>query len=243
MSTRESDMPELSVVIPFFNEVEVAPPLLAELRATMDALDRTHEVVLVDDGSTDGTGAQLATIAAAWAAVRVITLAKNSGQGAALLRGFREACGAWIITLDGDGQNVPADIPELLKLVPAHDMVVGIRVARKDSRLRRSMARVANSVRGRFLRDGLHDSGCALKIFRREVVESFLPIKSLYSFMPAFAVAAGFRITEIPVRHRERRAGLSKYGLRVFAWRPLADMLAIWWFNRRRIDTRKTPAP
>jgi hypothetical protein len=113
-------------------------------------------------------------------------------------------------------------------------MGVGSRAGRRDSRLRRAMSRLANSVRGRLLRDHLHDSGCALKVFRREVIDSFLPLRTLYSFMPAMAIGAGFRVRELPVRHRPRSAGRSSYGLWVMLWRPLLDLVGMWWFTRRR---------
>jgi dolichol-phosphate mannosyltransferase len=136
--------------------------------------------------------------------------------------------------MDGDGQNDPADIATLCGALGEVDMIVGIRAERSDSWLRRRMSRVANAVRGLVLRDGVRDSGCALKVFRREVVESFIPIRTLYSFMPALAVAGGHRVAQRQVRHRPRRAGKSSYGLRVMLWRPFLDLLGVWWFTRRR---------
>ncbi len=235
-----SDIPPvLSVVIPFYNEAGAVPALLAELRITMDGLGATYEIILIDDGSSDGTGGALAAATRDWPAARIITQVPNQGQAAGLLRGFHEARGRWIITLDGDGQNAPADIPDLLAAASDCDMVVGIRAARRDSWLRRAMSRLANEVRGRMLGDHLQDSGCALKVFRAEVAPSFFPIRSLYSFMPAMAVAAGHRLKELPVSHRERRTGVSKYGFGTFAWRPLVDTLALWWLLRHRPAFRR----
>jgi glycosyltransferase involved in cell wall biosynthesis len=233
-----SAAPTYTVVVPFFNEAESLGSLLTEIFETMQSLGQPWQAVFVDDGSADATGEKLVAITAGWPDCEVIRFAENRGQAAALWVGFQAARGTWIVTLDGDGQNVPADLATLLPLTQAYDMVVGVRAQRRDSWLRRKMSRVANRVRGKVLRDGLSDSGCALKVFRREVAESFLPLRTLYSFMPAFAVAAGYRVTEVPVRHRERRAGQSSYGLRAMAWRPLADMLAVWWMTRRRLDTR-----
>ena len=227
--------PVYSVVVPFFNEEGALEALLAEIRAVMDSLGEPWQAVFVNDCSGDATGEILRRATAGWADCELIHFAQNRGQAAALVAGFAAARGRWIITLDGDGQNVPGDIPRLLPLARTHDMVVGIRATRRDSWLRRAMSRIANGVRGRLLRDGLKDSGCALTIFRREVVGAFLPMRSLYSFMPAFAVAAGFTVAEVAVRHRERTSGKSNYGLAAFAWKPLVDMLAIWWFARRRI--------
>ncbi len=227
--------PEFSVVVPFYNEEGVIPSFLPEIFEAMTATGDRWEAVFVNDGSRDTTGALLEKITATWPACRVIHHARNSGQAAALWTGFSQARAPWIITLDGDGQNVPADIPALLALRGEYDMIVGIRATRKDSRLRRAMSRIANRVRRKALADGMSDSGCALKVFRRVIVGSFLPMRSLYSFMPAFAASAGYRITEIPVTHRERTSGKSNYGFLSFAWRPLADMLALWWIRHRRI--------
>ncbi len=196
------------------------------------------EVVAVDDGSTDRTAEVLRGAAAEWPALRVLPLARNQGQAPALFAGMRAARGAVIVTMDGDGQNVPADIPRLVARLSEADMVAGIRAERCDGWLRRTMSRIANGIRGRVLGDGMTDSGCALKAFRREVVDSFLPMRTLYSFMPALAVAAGFKVVQEPVQHRARRAGVSKYGLLVMLWRPALDMLGVWWWRHRRF-----PAP
>ena len=152
------------------------------------------------------------------AAARVESLLGSTGSS---LRGWRLALGA-----------------ALLPLLAEADFVAGVRAERHDSALRKWMSRTANRVRARFLRDGLRDSGCALKAFRREVLDAFLPIRTLYSFMPALAVGAGFRVVEAEVRHRERERGASKYGLRVMLWRPAVDMLGVKWFLARRIPAR-----
>ncbi len=232
--------PELSIVIPFFNEVGAISALIADVLAVCATSGQTHELILVNDGSTDGTAGALDHCARENPFCRVFHLDRNSGQAAALLFGFQQASAPVIVTLDGDGQNRPADIPRLLILLKDADMVVGIRQDRHDSPLRRVMSRTANFIRSRLLKDGMRDSGCALKVFRREVCASFLPIRSLYSFMPALAVAAGFRVIQTPIQHKERTSGISKYGLRTFAWRPACDMIMIWWFVKRRTpQTRK----
>jgi dolichol-phosphate mannosyltransferase len=149
---------------------------------------------------------------------------------------MRMASSDLVVTLDGDGQNDPVDIAALLARLDetGADMVAGVRVNRNDSWLRRRMSRIANRVRQWILRDGVTDTGCGLKAFRREVVDAFLPMRTLYSFMPALAVAGGYRVIEQPVRHRARKLGQSKYGLGVMLWRPLLDLLGVWWFTRRR---------
>lgn len=226
--------PELSVVIPFYNEAGNVAALLAELRAALTAAGATAEVICVDDGSRDGTAAALDEAARSWPAVRVEHFPENRGQAAALRQGFSLARGPWLAMLDGDGQNPPAELVRLWAVRGTADMIAGARAVRQDSALRRAMSRVANATRRALLRDGVSDTGCSLKLFRREVAASFLPIGTMYSFLPAFAVAAGFTVREVPVAHRPRRAGESKYGLRAMAVRPLLDLLKLAWQLRRR---------
>ena len=224
---------DLSVVVPFYNEADCAQALAREIVAALQPLGRPWEIILVNDGSADGTEAALRAFAAGQACCRVLTLRRNCGQAAALLVGMRAAAGRILITMDGDGQNVPADIPRLLAALEGADMGVGIRQNRQDSGLRRRISRLANAVRSRVLRDRVRDSGCALKAFRREVVGALIPLRTLYSFMPAMAAASGFVVIQVPVQHRARQGGRSNYGLRVFLWRPLLDMLGMWWYTRR----------
>lgn len=229
----------LSIVIPFFNEEDAAFQIVAELCREMGHLENGWEAILVNDGSRDRTADELERARREWPQCRVLHLAKNSGQGAALLYGIEAAKAPIIGMMDGDGQNVPADIHELLPLLLQADMAVGVRADRHDSTLRHIMSRIANRVRGALLRDGVSDAGCALKVFRRDVVASFLPVHMLNPFMPAFAVSGGFRVVERAVRHRERQGGESKYGFRVLLWRPMLDMLALAWVLRRRIPVQK----
>lgn len=231
--------PELSVVIPFYNEAESIRPVLAELRATLDTLGATHEVIAVNDGSHDATATELDVIAATWPALRVIHFTRNSGQAAALFHGFHEARGRYFAMLDGDGQNPPAELARLWQLRDTADMIAGVRAERKDSALRKAMSRTANFVRSKALRDGVTDSGCSLKVFRREVARTFIPLRTMYSFLPAFAVSGGFTIREVPVQHRPREAGVSKYGLRVMALHPLLDMLSLCWLLRRTVNQKR----
>ncbi len=230
-----SNTPDLTVIIPFYNEAPNVAPLLAELRAALDPLALAVEVLLVNDGSTDATAAALATAAATWPAIRVENFPRNRGQAAALWWGFQNARGTWLAMLDGDGQNPPAELARLWPLRESADMLAGARLGRRDSVLRRAMSRLANAARRLLLRDGVSDTGCSLKLFRREVAGSFLPIGTLYSFLPAFAVAGGWKVREIPVAHRARAAGVSKYGLRTMAILPLLDLLALTWLLRRQI--------
>lgn len=237
MNNEASETPEFSVVIPFFNEEECLWPLLDEVAQVMGSISYPYEVVAVDDGSSDQTRQLLNSRAALDPHLRVLGWDDNRGQAAALLHGLHAARGPVVVTLDGDGQNDPADIPALLAALGDADMVVGIRTERQDSWLRRWMSRLANGVRGRILHDHMRDSGCALKSFRREVIAAFLPIRTLYSFMPALAVGAGFRVEQQPVRHRPRQGGQSNYGLRRMLWQPAMDMLGVRWYIQRRVGS------
>lgn len=229
---------EVSVVIPFFNEAPNVIPLLKELRDALAAFAPESEVLCIDDGSDDGTAEALAGVAREWPAVRLERFPANQGQAAALWWGFQNARGTWIAMLDGDGQNPPMELARLWARRDDADMICGARVERKDRFLRRAMSRTANATRRALLGDSVTDTGCSLKIFRREVAASFLPIRTLYSFLPAFAHAGGWRVVEIPVAHRPRLAGLSKYGFRVMAFRPLFDLLALSWILRRTLQRR-----
>jgi dolichol-phosphate mannosyltransferase len=229
------ERPELSVIIPFYNEAPNVAPLLAELREALEPLGLVVEIVLINDGSSDGTAAALAQAAAVWPAIRIEHFPRNRGQAAALWWGFQNARGTWFAMLDGDGQNPPAELARLWPERHTADMLAGARRQRRDSRLRRAMSRIANATRRSLLHDGVSDTGCSLKLFRREVAASFFPIRTLYSFLPAFAVAGGWTVREIPVQHRARQAGVSHYGLRAMAILPLLDLLALIWLRRRQI--------
>jgi len=235
-SRDEAVQPRYSVVVPFYNEEAAAPILLQEILGVLRRLDAPAECLCIDDGSRDGTlGVLNAFAAAPGSPVRVVAFPENRGQAAALWAGFQEARGRIVVTLDGDGQNDPADIPVLIRHLDGADLVCGFRKSRNDSALRRAMSRLANRVRGRLLGDNMQDSGCAMKAMRREVLHSLVPIRTLYSFIPAMAVAGGFRLVEVPVRHRSRVGGKSNYGLLKFAVMPLVDMLGLLWFRKRRL--------
>jgi dolichol-phosphate mannosyltransferase len=225
---------DCSVVVPVFNEAAVIGPVLTELKQVLMDHQLQAEVLVVDDGSSDETGRVVAQVLAGWSGGRLLRLTRNGGQAGALYFGIQQAQGRFIVLMDGDGQNDPADIPRLLDLLGRADMAVGVRVHRKDSWTRRMMSRLANRVRRRILNDGVSDTGCGLKAFHRCVKDAFIPFRTLYSFMPALAVAAGYTVEETPVSHRPRQGGRSNYGVRQFLWRPLFDLLGVWWFSQRR---------
>ena len=233
-------VPQLSLVVPVYNEAGNILPLVDGAGAVLRELGRPFEIILVNDGSTDATGEEIAAASARWPECRELRLERNSGQATAVLTGLRAARGRFLLMMDGDGQNDPRDFPALLALVEkgAVDLACGWRVDRHDSTLRRVMSRVANVVRGAVLRDGVHDAGCQLRVMRHEVREAFFPMELMQSFIPALAVAAGFRVGELPVRHHARRHGEAKYGLGRLWWRPAAAMLKLKWQLLRRPQQR-----
>ena len=236
---RVAAQPLYTIIVPFYNEEAAAPLLLQEILCVLSQLDGSAECLCIDDGSLDGTlGVLNAFAAAPGSPVRIVAFPENRGQAAALWTGLQEARGRFVITLDGDGQNDPADIPALVRHLDRADLVCGIRVSRNDSTLRRAMSRLANRIRGRLLGDNMQDSGCAMKAMRREVIHSLVPIRTLYSFIPSMAAAGGFRLVEVPVRHRARVGGKSNYGLLKFAVMPLVDMVGLLWFRNRCVATR-----
>ena len=226
-----TDSLAVSVIVPLFNEEENMSILQSELRAALAGVD--HEIIFVDDGSIDRTAERVEKAAN----VRVIRFAKNGGQSAAIYAGLRAANGAVAVLIDGDLQNDPVDIPRLLaEISRGADLVCGYRARRKDSLVRRLTSRIANAVRSRFTKDGVRDTGCTLKAMRRECVSALVPFKGMHRFIPALIKAAGYRLVEIPVAHRPRRFGQSKYGLGNRALRATIDMFGVRWLLSRRLN-------
>jgi glycosyltransferase involved in cell wall biosynthesis len=228
-----ADSPAVSVVVPLFNEEENVPILQSELTAALIGLD--YEIIFVDDGSSDQTVARIAL----GPGVRVLRFEKNAGQSAALYAGLHSARGAMALLIDGDLQNDPADIPRLLaEIGRGADLVCGYRAQRKDTFVKRVTSRVANFVRSRFTKDGVRDTGCTLKAMRRECIGALLPFKGMHRFIPALVKGAGYRLVEIPVNHRPRKFGQSKYGLGNRAIRATVDMFGVRWLLSRQLSYR-----
>ena len=223
--------PAVSVVVPVFNEEENVSILQSELRAALAGLD--YEIVFVDDGSTDRSADKIETAPN----VRVLRFEKNTGQSAALYAGLRAACGKTIVMIDSDLQNDPTDIPRLLEEISrGADLVCGYRAKRKDTMTKRLTSRIANFVRSRFTKDYVRDTGCTLKAMRRECVSTLVPFKGMHRFIPALIRGAGYRLVEIPVNHRPRRFGQTKYGFGSRALRATIDMLGVRWLLSRRLN-------
>ena len=232
---------QFSIVIPVYNEAGNVQPLVAEISRAMEGAG-AYEIIYVDDGSDDATRRELQVARGRCAALRVLRHRRRSGQSGALLSGVRAASAPWIITLDGDGQNDPADIPLLIARLGSHDprsqprLLVGYRTRRRDSALRRWSSLVANAVRRRVLRDGTPDTGCGLKLFPRDAFLSLPAFDHMHRFIPALMRRQGVAVESIPVRHRPRRRGKSKYGVHNRLWAGLVDMAGVMWLQRRRLD-------
>jgi len=223
--------PAVSVIVPVYNEEENVPILQAELKAALRAID--HELIFVDDGSADHTVEQIEVAPN----VRVIRFEKNAGQSAAMYAGLQAARGAILVLIDGDLQNDPADIPKLVgEISQGADLVCGYRALRRDTRVKRLTSRIANAVRSRYTKDGVRDTGCTLKAMRRGCVSALVPFKGMHRFIPALIKNAGYRLVEIPVNHRPRRFGQTKYGLGNRAVRATADMFGVRWLLSRRLS-------
>lgn len=222
-----ADRPEVSVVVPIYNEVESILPLLEAIATNLKASNLSYEIICVDDGSLDGSTELLKKQAALREDLRAVLLRRNYGQSAAMSAGFNHARGRAIVTLDGDLQNDPADIPLLLaKLNEGYDLVSGWRKNRKDNLSRTLPSKIANWLIGRVTGVELHDYGCSLKAYRAELAADVNLYGELHRFLPALAFIEGARIAEMPVRHYARKFGKSKYGLgRTF--RVLMDLLTI----------------
>jgi dolichol-phosphate mannosyltransferase len=228
----------ISIVIPLFNEEGNVKTLQQEVGAAMAG--REYELILVDDCSTDQTLSRIQRVPG----VRVLEFERNTGQSAAMYAGIHAAEGDVVVLLDGDLQNDPGDIPRLLaELERGADLVCGYRANRKDTLSKRITSRVANFVRSRFTRDGVRDTGCTLKAMRRECREALVPFYGMHRFIPALVKGMGYRVVEIPVNHRPRVAGVSKYGFGNRALKATLDMFAVRWMLSRQLKIRVRPEP
>jgi len=229
------NVPELSVVVPVCNEAENVEPLAREIHAAVGS--RPYEMIFIDDGSTDETAAILQRLKAELPALRVLRHSFRSGQSAAVASGVRAARAPWVATLDGDGQNDPADIP---RLIAARDAQRGVQLfmgnrkaSRKDTAFRKLQSNIANGVRSSLLGDGTPDTGCGIKLFSRDVFMDLPRFDHMHRFLPALFQRHGARVISVPVSHRPRTRGTSKYGMLNRLWVGIVDIGGVMWLRRR----------
>ncbi len=225
-----------SLVIPLKNEEENVWDLIEEIKPVMKGLNESWELIAIDDGSTDNTLKELEKLQIACPELKVIVFDKNYGQSAAFDAGFKAAKGEFVITLDGDRQNDPNDIPKLILLSEDADLVSGRRVNRQDPVSKKWISKAANFVRSRFCEDGIQDTGCSLKLYRRSCLEKIKLFKGMHRFLPALFLIEGFRIKEVPVNHRERVKGATKYNFFNRSFNTVADMFAVRWMKKRHLN-------
>jgi dolichol-phosphate mannosyltransferase len=227
---------KISVIIPLYNEEGNVALLQQQLEESLCSFD--HEVIFIDDASTDQTLSNIKPSDS----TRTLHFSSNRGQSAAMYCGIQAATGEIIVTLDGDLQNDPADIPSLIETVQqGFDLVCGYRKNRQDSFSKKIQSKIANSIRSALLGDGIRDTGCSLKAMKLECRQALVPFNGMHRFMPALIRASGFSVTEIPVNHRPRIHGVSKYGFGNRALRGLLDLFGVAWLIKRRVNTQQDP--
>lgn len=234
--TIEPEKLDLTVLIPVCNEKDNIAPLAEEMIPILDGLGKAYEVLFVDDGSSDGTYEALCEAQARWPRIRVIKLKQHYGKTTALVAGWTRAKGDIIVTMDGDLQNDPRDIPKLIEQIPPYDLVCGMRIKRHDRWFRRVQSRIANRVRDWVIKDGIRDGGCGFQAFRRAGLESQKFFKGLHRFLPAMFLLEGFQVAQVPVNHRPRLHGKAKYNMLNRVVRAFDDMMAVRWLRSRQIQ-------
>jgi glycosyltransferase involved in cell wall biosynthesis len=228
-------LPDLSIIVPLYNEVENVAPLTRDILMALDKGVRTLEILLVDDHSSDGTWECIRELCAGDPRIRGLRHEANRGQSAALLTGFQQARGMILCTLDGDRQNDPADFPEMLSALDGCDLVCGVRAQRQDNLLRRISSRIARGARRWALGVDFKDTGCNLRVLRREVLPLVPAFNGMHRFLPVLAHGGGARVKEVSVRHHPRVAGVSKYGVWNRLGRGIADLVMVRLFLRRQL--------
>jgi glycosyltransferase involved in cell wall biosynthesis len=229
----------ITVVLPCHNEEECVGPLMEELDRVLSATEGRHEVLFVDDASTDGTAGALAELARRHPYVRVLTHTENAGESAAGATGFRAARGDVVITMDADQQNDPADIPRLLEAVKGADAVCGVRRERMDDWVKRVSSKVANGLRKWMTGGGVTDAGCTYRAIRREALAEIPIFNGMHRWLPTMLMRQGYDVVELDVNHRPRSGGASKYGIGNRAFRGLVDCFGMRWWMMRALPGRR----
>lgn len=227
---------QYSVIIPLKNEEDNIIDLIEELEPVMHSLKMPWELICVDDGSTDQTRNILTDLISQKPYIRLLVFKKNYGQSSAFDAGFKAAKGEYVITLDGDRQNDPADIPKLVNAIARCDLVCGARVNRKDPWSKKVTSLIANFVRRNICDDGVSDTGCSLKVYRSAALKKIKMYNGMHRFLPALFKIEGLRIVEVPVNHRERTKGKTKYNFFNRSFNTLADLAAVHWMKKRQLQ-------
>lgn len=224
-----------SIVIPLKDEEENVELLINEIEPIMLNIGKNWELICIDDGSTDKTAFILERLQKDKPYLKLITFDKNYGQSSAFDAGFRHAKGDYIITLDGDLQNDPKDILTLINVSDKYDMICGCRTKRKDPLSKKFISYFANKIRGKICRDNMQDTGCSLKLYKKECLEKIKLFEGMHRFLPALFKYEGFRVGEVPVNHRSRQHGKSKYNFLNRSFNTIMDMLAVRWMGKRSL--------
>jgi glycosyltransferase involved in cell wall biosynthesis len=233
---REKRGIEISVVVPVYNEEENLPMLIPQIAQVLGPLGKSYEMIFVDDGSTDGSRKLIRKMVSQYPQIHILGFKKNCGETAAIDAGLKEARGEIVITMDGDLQNDPKDIPRMLENLKDYDMVSGWREKRDDPWIKRVSSKIANGIRNWLSQETIRDSGCTFRVYKRECLQNLKLYKGMHRFMPTLVRMEGFRVIEIPITHHPRKFGVSKYNTWNRMWRAFADLLAVKWMKSRRID-------
>jgi len=226
---------DITVIVPCFNEGGNIEPLYQRLSAVMELHAASYEIIFIDDGSRDNSTEILEKISSRDNKVRVLRLLENSGKDAALYAGFQNAGKDIIVTIDGDLQNFPEDIPLLLHELGHAEAVIGLRKQRYDSFLKKASSCIANSLRSRMLKDELHDVGCGLRAFRKECLTAIGPYKLYDTFIMSILKNRAYKVAEVIVRHAPRKSGSSKFNIRNRVFRQTITLFVVWWLNKNTI--------
>ncbi len=226
---------DISLVVPVYNEEENLPILIPEVTEVLQGLGASYEMIFVDDGSTDGSRALLKRMIAQDPRIRLLGFKRNCGETGAGAAGLKEARGKIVITMDADLQNDPKDIPKMLDYMKDYDMVSGWREKREDSWMKRITSKIANGIRNWLSQESVRDSGCTFRTYKRECLQNLKLYKGMHRFMPTLVRMEGFRVIEIPINHRPRKFGVSKYNTWNRMWRAFVDLLAVRWMKNRHI--------
>ena len=226
---------EISVVVPVYNEEKNLPLLIPQLVEVLQPLEKSYEMIFVDDGSTDKSRKILKEMASQYPEIRMIGFKKNCGETAAGAAGLKEARGEIVITIDADLQNDPKDIPTMLGYLKEYDMVTGWRQKRDDPWIKRITSKIANKIRNGLSGEIIQDSGCTFRAYKRECLQNLKLYKGMHRFMPTLVKMEGYRVIEIPIAHHPRKFGVSKYTTWNRMWRAFVDLLAVRWMKSRHI--------